>query len=97
MSEVLKFNKKREQIDSEKIRDRYKKDFKDFVLKREKDDKIYYFDTRKEMQNQYSMSRWQLKLFVGSFFMPGSWHKSSAYLLYNNDMGLEIYHWTERK
>ena len=49
MSEVLKFNKKREQIDSEKIRDRYKKDFKDFVLKRDKDDKIYYFDTRKEM------------------------------------------------
>ena len=33
----------------------------------------------------------------GSFFMPVSWHKSSAYLLYNNDMGLEIYHLAERK
>nr|DAW60710.1 MAG TPA: hypothetical protein [Caudoviricetes sp.] len=31
------------------------------------------------------------------FFMPVSWHKSPFCLLYNNDMGLEIYHLAERK
>lgn len=28
----------------------------------------------------------------GSFFMPRSWHKFSAYLFYNNDIELETYH-----
>lgn len=51
MSKVLEFNREKERVDSEKLRSRYKRDFEEFVLKREKEreEKLYYFDTRKEM------------------------------------------------
>ena len=49
MNKIVEFNKKKEQANYEKIRDEYKKDFKNFVQKRKEEEKIYFFDTRKEM------------------------------------------------
>ena len=49
MNKVVEFNKKRETVDYEKIRDKYKKDFKDFLLRRAEAEEIVFLDTRKEM------------------------------------------------
>ena len=49
MNKIVEFSTKKEKVDYEKIRDKYKKDFKDFVQKRAEEEKIFFFDTRKEM------------------------------------------------
>lgn len=49
MDKVVKFRKKIDKDSYEKIRDRYKKDFKDFVSKREENEKLIFIDTRKQM------------------------------------------------
>lgn len=49
MNKIVDFSTRKEKVDYEKQRDKYKKDFKDFVRKRAEEEKIYFLDTRKEM------------------------------------------------
>lgn len=49
MNKIVEFNARKEKVDFEKQRDKYKKDFKDFVQKRAEEERIFFFETRKEM------------------------------------------------
>lgn len=49
MEKILKYHKTNEKTDFEKIREQYKKDFREYVQKREQNEKILFFDTRKQM------------------------------------------------
>ncbi len=50
MEKILKFRKNVETIDSEKMREQYKRDFQDYLKKRQSlEEKIIFIDTREQM------------------------------------------------
>lgn len=49
MEKVVKFRKDIEKRDSERLREKYKKDFQNYIKRREAAEKLLYIDTRKQM------------------------------------------------